>query len=165
MDTLTNNALKQAINSAKKAIAVKADTEQGYLYRAILDDSGSIPVNIEPQLTTQPRSLINEAINADPDEFLALLLDPENIDALLEANLASSLNADTLDHASNNTVLKIEDVLYKDDSLDHLLPPVEDQWLLYGNSDAINDAILGPAMHDIRDALLMMQLQSDNYVE
>ncbi|MEM5527698.1 hypothetical protein WN093_02590 [Gammaproteobacteria bacterium AS21] len=163
MDTLTNNALKQAINSAKKAIAVKADTEQGYLYRAILDDSGSIPVNIISQPKAKP--LVNETTNIDPDEFLALLLDPQNIDALLEANLATSSNADTLHPTDNNTVLKIEDVLYKDESLDHLLPPADDQWLLYGNSDAINDAILGPAMHDIRDALLMMQLQIDNFVE
>jgi len=162
MDTLTNNALKHAINSARKAVAVKADTEQGYLYRDILDDSGSIPVDIDLEAKASP--LVNEATNIDREEFLALLLDPENIEALLEANLASSPNTDLLHPTNNNTVLKIEDVLYKDDSLDHLLP-VEDQWLLYGNSDAINDAILGPAMHDIHDSLLMMQLQIDNYVE
>jgi len=162
MDTLTNNALKHATNSARKAVAVKADTEQGYLYRDILDDSGSIPVDIDLEAKASP--LVNEATNIDREEFLALLLDPENIEALLEANLASSPNTGLLHPTNNNTVLKIEDVLYKDDSLDHLLP-VEDQWLLYGNSDAINDAILGPAMHDIHDSLLMMQLQIDNYVE
>ena len=171
-EDLPNKVITQAVKSAKQAIKLSPDENSGYSFNAILDTSGGISLSAdqstqidEPKLTTGSI----RAGNINREDFLALLLDPEDIDGLIELNLQAdkeSPDRELFSGSNNSSILKIEDVLYKDDSLDDYLPPTEnDKWYLLGDGIAIDKAITSPGMQDIHDALLMQQLLQENYVE
>ncbi|OUS32037.1 hypothetical protein A9R01_11345 ['Osedax' symbiont bacterium Rs2_46_30_T18] len=171
---ISQQALQQTINSSKQASVVHVDAQQGFTLNAILDTDGSISLSPGQHLQSKPSEL--SVGNIDPakldnDDFLALLLDPQDINALIEANITHSAPEPKDDSllfsgSVHNTILKLEDVLYKEDSLDEYLPPDESaKWYLYGDGRAIDGAISGPGMQDIHDALLMQQLLAQQYVE
>ena len=166
--------LQQTLNSSKQASLVHVDAQQGFTLNAILDTDGSISLSPGHHLHTDGNQLTVGSIDSATmhnEDFLALLLDPQDINALIEANISHN-NPETEEDtqlfsaSAQNTILKLEDVLYKDDSLDEYLPPDEGaKWYLYGDGRAIDEAISGPGMQDIHDALLMQQLLAQQYVE
>ena len=170
----SQHAQQQTINSSKQASVVHFNALQGFTLNAILDTDGSISLSPGLHLHSEakePNLGGTDSGNLDNDDFLALLLDPQDISALIEANIIqhpTDSKDDTLlfSGSDRNTILKLEDVLYKDDSLDEYLPPDEGaKWYLYGDGRAIDGAISGPGMQDIHDALLMQQLLAQQYVE
>jgi len=170
----SQQALQQTINNSKQASLVHINAQQGFTLNAILDTDGSISLSPGQHLHTEASELSPDNIasgNLANDDFLALLLDPQDISALIEANIIQQPvqpgdDALLFSGSDSNTILKLEDVLYKDDSLDEYLPPDESaKWYLYGDGRAIDGAISGPGMQDIHDALLMQQLLAQQYVE
>jgi hypothetical protein len=169
---ISNTVANQAVKSSKQAIVVSQDQNLDYSFNAILDTSGSISLGAGDTPPRAENNLTLGSIRAgdiNNEDFLALLLDPEDINALIESNLEMDLDSSDsvlFSGPKNSSILKIEDVLYKDDGLDEYLPPAKNEkWYLLGNGTAIDKAITGPGMQDIHDALLMQQLMQENYVE
>ncbi len=171
-ENLSYTILEQAVKSSKKALLVKASTDQGYTFNSILNTADNLDFTT-PAETSQSSKLSVGSIRTkgfDKDDLLALLLDPEDVNALIESNIQPNTSSDdphsTLLSTAHQSVLKLEDVLYKEDNLDEYLPAADtDKWYLFGDHQVIDKVISGPGMQDIHDALLMQQLMVENYVE
>jgi hypothetical protein len=176
LDDNTSSLFEQAVKSSKQASVVKkAPQDEHFSLNPVLDTKGDISLSPATDLNIDTNALTLGSLREKPldsESFLALLLDPEDISALLESNIEQTpiekepeINP-LFSGTQNHSILKIEDVLHKEDSLDELLPPNEDdRWYLYGSERAIDKAISGPGIQDIHDALLMQQLAAQNYVE
>jgi len=171
----TQSLFELVIKNSKQASVVnKAPREEHFSLNPVLDTQGAISLSPAQDLDTDLNALTMGNLRdtaLDSDAFLALLLDPDDIGALIESNIqatpdkAAEINP-IFSGSQNHSILKIEDVLHKEDSLDELLPPNDDdKWYLYGGERAIDKAISGPGMQDIHDALLLQQLTAQNYVE
>lgn len=172
----TSSIFEQAVKSSKQASVVKKDPQDElFSLNPVLDTKGDISLNPATDLEIDANALTLGSLrekSLDSDGFLALLLDPDDISALLDSNIEETpfekepeINP-LFSGSQNHSILKIEDVLHEEDSLDELLPPNEDdKWYLYGSERAIDKVISGPGMQDIHDALLMQQLAAQNYVE
>ena len=171
-ENLSYTILEQAVRSSKKALLVKASTDQGYTFNSILNTADNLDFSPATE-TSQSSNLSVGSIRVrgfDKDDLLALLLDPEDVNALIESNILPNASGDdphnTLLSTAHQSVLKLEDVLYKEDNLDEYLPAADqDKWYLFGDHQVIDKVISGPGMQDIHDALLMQQLMVENYVE
>ena len=134
----------------------------GQVSGAIIDFEG----DIEIQLTAPDNTVfgIREDLPAR-EASLAMLLDPTDLGAMIEHNLALN-SPDSLLPNSTDEVLRIEDVLHSEDSLDAYLPPDEDtKWYLEGDGRAVDGGISSSGMQDIFDSLLSQQLLTQNYTE
>lgn len=162
---------EKVVEQSKQASVVSADTEEGLVVNAILDFNGSISLSPVEQIKSQDELYQGTLRDANPNQeaVLALLLDPDDVGALIESNIDQSDPSNnapfTLAPNRENTILKIEDVLHQDDSLDKYLPEDEDKWYLFGDGRAIDKAISSPGIKDVHDELLMQQLLAQNPVE
>ena len=165
--------IDQLVTHYKQASILTNDSEQGLLLNAILNTDEDINLGAQSSVNNTKDALITGQIRSgdlNQDHILALLLDPQDISALIESNLVHNINQgyrDPLLFSANNdkTILKIEDVLHEDDSLDKYLPLDQDKWYLYGDGQAIDKAISSPSFRDIHDDLIMQQLLTQNYAE
>ncbi|MFT5706492.1 MAG: hypothetical protein ACI9ES_000771 [Oceanospirillaceae bacterium] len=171
-DDLTIPLFKQVVKNTKQASIVSQDSDQGLVLNAILDLNGSISLSPEQQIIARLAHLSVGCINEDQpqnSDILALLLDPEDISALIESNIKLNNDANNKDFLfagkQESTILKLEDVLHEDDSLDELLPPGADHWYLYGDGRMIDRAITSPGIKEIHNELLLQQLLTQNYTE
>ena len=119
----------------KQASVLSNDPEQGLVINAILNTDGGIDLESQNTVNSDAPSLTTGHIREqqlNQNHFLALLLDADDVSALIESNV-EYLNTPNrnplLFNANNKTILKIEDVLHEDDSLDEYLPPDNDRWL------------------------------------
>ncbi|MEH6444264.1 MAG: hypothetical protein V7784_10225 [Oceanospirillaceae bacterium] len=171
-DDLTFPLFKQVAKKTKQASIVSQGPEQGLVLNAILDLNGSISLSPEQQIIACLDHLSVGSINEHQPQnldILALLLDPEDISALIDSNIQLSNDPNNNDilfaGKQDRTILKLEDVLHEDDSLDELLPPSADHWYLYGDGRMIDRAITSPGIKDIHNDLLLQQLLTQNYTE
>lgn len=175
LDEGTAALFSLAVRSSKQASVVKKEPlADSFSLNPVLDTKGGISLSPAQDLNIPANALSVGSLRSKSNHeegFLALLLDPDDLSALVESNIQeqplSELEITPLFSGSqNHSILKLEDVLYKDDSLDEYLPPDEnDKWYIYGSERAIDKAISGPGMQDIHDALLLQQLAAQNYVE
>ena len=162
---------EKVVEHSKQASVLSTDQDHGLIANAILDFNGSISLSPAEQLraTDQLYQGCLRAANVNQEPLLALLLDPNDVGALIEANISpnpSDPDASlTLPANNENTILKIEDVLHQDDDLRKYLPEEEDKWYLFGDGQAIDKAIASPVIKDIHNELLMQQLLMQNPAE
>ncbi len=162
---------ERVVEHSKQASVLSTDQDHGLIANAILDFNGSISLSPAEQLraTDQLYQGSLRAANASQEPLLALLLDPNDVGALIESNVTPSTSSPNepliLPSNHENTILKIEDVLHQDDDLRKYLPEEEDKWYLFGDGKAIDKAIASPVIKDIHNELLMQQLLMQNPAE
>ncbi len=162
---------EKVVEHSKQASVVSTDNEQGLIANAILDFNGSISLSPAQQLKEKDALYQGTLRESKPNQeaVLALLLDPNDVTALIESNISqdASISEDSLILPANreNTILKIEDVLHQEDDLRKYLPEDEDKWYLIGDGRAIDKAIASPVIRDIHNELLMQQLLMQNPTE
>lgn len=99
---------------------------------------------------------------------LALLLNPDDLDALIDYSLENAITEgdDVLFSGSGKPeILKIEDVLFKEDRIDQYFPEDDSKWYLKGDGRAVDLGISSVGMRDIENDLLLRQLLMQNYTE
>ena len=175
LDNGTPSFFTLAVKSSKLASVVKKEPlDDSFSLNPVLDTKGDISLCPAQDLDIAENALNVGSLRSKSNHeegFLALLLDPDDLSALIESNIEDKPQSEPENNplfsgSQNHSILKLEDVLYKDDSLDEYLPPDEnDKWYIYGSERAIDKAISGPGMQDIHDALLLQQLAAANYVE
>lgn len=168
---------EKVVHRSKQATTISSHCDDNFVLNAILDTDGSISIAPGEQLKASSQ-LYQGTLRDQPlsdETLLAVLLDPDDVSALIEANTEYSpaqepLHSDLTEHLLQKTpqqhkILKIEDVLHEDDSVDQYLPEDEDKWYLMGDDKAIDRAIASPAIKDLHDELLMQQLLAQNTIE
>ena len=175
LDDSAHSLFSWAVKNSKQASVVqKEPRDDSFTLNPVINIQGNISLFPADDLHSAENSLTVGSLREESDQeqgFLALLLDPDDIGALIESNIKAPPEPDPdftplFAESQNHSSLKLEEVLHHEDNLDEYLPPDEnDKWYLYGSEGAIDKAISGPGMRDIHDALLMQQLAAQNYVE